>query len=34
MCVADPDQITQVFWNLARNGLEAMPDGRRAQRVA
>jgi two-component system sensor histidine kinase PilS (NtrC family) len=27
MCVADPDQITQVFWNLARNGLEAMPDG-------
>jgi two-component system sensor histidine kinase PilS (NtrC family) len=27
LCVADPDQITQVFWNLARNGLEAMPDG-------
>jgi two-component system sensor histidine kinase PilS (NtrC family) len=27
VCVADPDQITQVFWNLARNGLEAMPDG-------
>ena len=27
MCVADPDQITQVFWNLARNGLEAMPEG-------
>jgi two-component system sensor histidine kinase PilS (NtrC family) len=27
ICVADPDQITQVFWNLARNGLEAMPDG-------
>ena len=26
VCVADPDQITQVFWNLARNGLEAMPD--------
>ena len=27
VCVAEPDQITQVFWNLARNGLEAMPDG-------
>jgi two-component system sensor histidine kinase PilS (NtrC family) len=27
MCLADPDQITQVFWNLARNGLEAMPGG-------
>jgi two-component system sensor histidine kinase PilS (NtrC family) len=27
ICLADPDQITQVFWNLARNGLEAMPDG-------
>jgi two-component system, NtrC family, sensor histidine kinase PilS len=27
VCLADPDQITQVFWNLARNGLEAMPDG-------
>jgi signal transduction histidine kinase len=27
VCVADPDQITQVFWNLARNGLEAMPEG-------
>lgn len=27
LCLADPDQITQVFWNLARNGLEAMPDG-------
>jgi two-component system sensor histidine kinase PilS (NtrC family) len=27
ICVADPGQITQVFWNLARNGLEAMPDG-------
>jgi two-component system sensor histidine kinase PilS (NtrC family) len=27
ICVADPDQMTQVFWNLARNGLEAMPDG-------
>ncbi|MBI3932210.1 MAG: PAS domain S-box protein [Acidobacteria bacterium] len=27
VCLADPDQITQVFWNLARNALEAMPDG-------
>jgi signal transduction histidine kinase len=27
MCLADPDQILQVFWNLARNGLEAMPAG-------
>jgi two-component system sensor histidine kinase PilS (NtrC family) len=27
VCRADPDQITQVFWNLVRNGLEAMPDG-------
>jgi signal transduction histidine kinase len=27
VCLADPDQITQVFWNLARNGLEAMPNG-------
>lgn len=27
VCLADPDQITQVFWNLARNGLEAMPGG-------
>ena len=32
VCLADPDQITQVFWNLARNGLEAMPGGRRAAR--
>ena len=29
VCLADPDQITQVFWNLARNGLEAMPGGGR-----
>ena len=29
VCLADRDQITQVFWNLARNGLEAMPDGGR-----
>jgi len=27
VCRADPDQITQVFWNLVRNGLEAMPQG-------
>ena len=28
-CLADSDQITQVFWNLARNALEAMPHGGR-----
>jgi signal transduction histidine kinase len=27
LCLADRDPIAQVFWNLARNGLEAMPDG-------
>lgn len=27
LCLADADAVTQVFWNLARNGLEAMPDG-------
>jgi signal transduction histidine kinase len=27
VCIADPDAMTQVFWNLARNGLEAMPSG-------
>jgi len=27
VCLADRDQIAQVFWNLARNGLEAMPGG-------
>jgi two-component system sensor histidine kinase PilS (NtrC family) len=27
VCLADAGQVTQVFWNLARNGLEAMPAG-------
>ena len=27
LSLADPDQITQVFWNLARNAIEAMPGG-------
>lgn len=27
VCMADRDRIVQVFWNLARNGLEAMPNG-------
>lgn len=26
---ADPDQISQIFWNLARNALKAMPEGGR-----
>jgi two-component system sensor histidine kinase PilS (NtrC family) len=35
LCLADRDQILQVFWNLARNGLEAMPHGGRLRtRVA
>jgi two-component system sensor histidine kinase PilS (NtrC family) len=25
--IGDPDQISQIFWNLARNALKAMPDG-------
>jgi len=25
--LADPDQISQIFWNLVRNALKAMPDG-------
>ena len=25
--IADPDQISQIFWNLARNSLRAMPAG-------
>jgi two-component system sensor histidine kinase PilS (NtrC family) len=25
--IADPDQVSQIFWNLARNSLRAMPDG-------
>jgi len=29
VCLADADQIAQVFWNLARNALEAMPGGGR-----
>lgn len=27
VCLAHPGQISQVFWNLARNALEAMPEG-------
>jgi two-component system sensor histidine kinase PilS (NtrC family) len=35
VCLANPAEITQVFWNLARNGLEAMPHGGRLRtRVA
>jgi two-component system sensor histidine kinase PilS (NtrC family) len=25
--IADPDQVSQIFWNLARNSLRAMPHG-------
>jgi two-component system sensor histidine kinase PilS (NtrC family) len=28
-CLGDADRISQVFWNLARNGIEAMPGGGR-----
>jgi len=31
LCLADADQVTQVFWNLVRNGLEAMPGGGRLE---
>ena len=27
LILGDPDQISQIFWNLARNALKAMPDG-------
>lgn len=27
--VADPDGLSQIFWNLAKNALKAMPDGGR-----
>jgi two-component system, NtrC family, sensor histidine kinase PilS len=27
VCMADPAQVLQVFWNLTRNALEAMPGG-------
>src|SRR6185503_4410016 len=25
--LADPDQVSQIFWNLVRNALKAMPQG-------
>jgi two-component system sensor histidine kinase PilS (NtrC family) len=25
--MGDPDQISQIFWNLARNAVKAMPEG-------
>jgi two-component system sensor histidine kinase PilS (NtrC family) len=25
--IADPDQVSQIFWNLTRNALRAMPEG-------
>jgi two-component system, NtrC family, sensor histidine kinase PilS len=30
-CMVNADQVMQVFWNLARNGLEAMPAGGRLE---
>ena len=27
MIYADLDQVSQIFWNLARNALQAMPEG-------
>ncbi len=27
LILADPDQVSQIFWNVARNALRAMPDG-------
>ncbi len=27
LLLADPDQISQIFWNIARNALRAMPEG-------
>ena len=27
LLIADPDQVSQVFWNIARNALKAMADG-------
>lgn len=29
--VADPDGVSQIFWNLARNALKAMPEGGRLE---
>ena len=29
--VADPDGVSQIFWNLAKNALKAMPEGGRLQ---
>ena len=31
--LGDPDQVSQIFWNLARNALRAMPDGGRLRVV-